>query len=328
MLVVIVISVGLIAGLLAASFLTLRSPVVQSALKPTFRYIAYRYLTAIGRNRAGAGPEQLLRMVVIAKTQRGLRHSPASILHRDGTMILVDTPLGRFWIPETDREGHDGFLLMVAEEINNHYQFEAASYVLDCGANLGTFTRLALNRGARVVVAVEPAPEVVRCLRRTFAQEISQGRVILEEKGLWNKEDRLFLQTSEQSWNNTIVASGDGQPGVWVSLTTIDTIVTELGLPSVDFIKMDIEGAEIRALAGAESTIRRWRPVLSVATEHTEEKVKNAYAVVGVVKEFGPYSETCIKAGITRTRPILGARFPSLVEPEIMLLRPSFHLGM
>jgi hypothetical protein len=38
-------------------------------------------------------------------------------------------------------------------------------------------------------------------------------------------------------------------------LTTIDKLVAELKLPKVDFIKMDIEGAEVKALNGARETI-------------------------------------------------------------------------
>ena len=46
-------------------------------------------------------------------------------------------------------------------------------------------------------------------------------------------------------------------------LTTIDKLVAELNLPRVDFIKMDIEGAEVKALHGAPerrspSIIRGW----------------------------------------------------------------------
>jgi FkbM family methyltransferase len=43
---------------------------------------------------------------------------------------------------------------------------------------------------------------------------------------------------------------------VVVPLTTIDKLVSELNLPRVDFIKMDIEGAEKLALTGGRATIQ------------------------------------------------------------------------
>ena len=38
----------------------------------------------------------------------------------------------------------------------------AGDIVLDCGANIGVYTRVALNRGAKLVVAIEPAPREYR----------------------------------------------------------------------------------------------------------------------------------------------------------------------
>ncbi len=309
------------AGMAAVS-LTMRSRRLRRAWKAPYRGICYRVLTAVGRNYTGLTPVEWSRTVAIARTQRSLADS-CRTLETDGRERLVETPLGRFWIPDTGREVYEGFLLTAAEELHNHYRFDSAAYVVDCGANLGTFTRLALNREAKTVVAVEPAPELVRCLRRTFAREISEGRVILVEKGLWDKEDRLFLRTSEDCWNNTIVANGDGRRGVWVSLTTLDNVVAGLDLPSVDFIKMDIEGAEVRALDGAGMIIRRWKPVISVATEHTDDKLANTAAVVAAANRSERYSDLCVKGSIMRTRSFLGVRFPSSVMPEIILLRPE-----
>ena len=51
--------------------------------------------------------------------------------------------------------------------------------------------------------------------------------------------------------------------GEKLPLTTIDKLVAELNLPRVDFIKMDIEGAEVKALHGGRKTSRNiihaWR---------------------------------------------------------------------
>ena len=53
--------------------------------------------------------------------------------------------------------------------------------------------------------------------------------------------------------------------------TTIDAAVAQSNAPRVDFIKMDIEGSELSALRGAESTIRRWRPKLAISLYHRPE---------------------------------------------------------
>jgi hypothetical protein len=53
-----------------------------------------------------------------------------------------------------------------------------------------------------------------------------------------------------------------------VPLTTIDKLVDELKLARVDFIKMDIEGAEVKALLGARSTLQRFHPRMSLSVYH------------------------------------------------------------
>ena len=63
-------------------------------------------------------------------------------------------------------------------------------------------------------------------------------------------------------------------PGPNVQLTTIDELVSDLKLERVDYIKMDIEGAERAALVGATGTIRRFHPRLTISMEHRYDDPK------------------------------------------------------
>jgi hypothetical protein len=58
---------------------------------------------------------------------------------------------------------------------------------------------------------------------------------------------------------------------VEVPLTTIDKLVTELHLPRVDFVKMDIEGSELRAIQGAAATIARDHPRMAISIYHLKQ---------------------------------------------------------
>lgn len=55
---------------------------------------------------------------------------------------------------------------------------------------------------------------------------------------------------------------------------SIDDTVKMLSLPRVDFIKMDIEGAEIHALRGAENTLRQFHPKVAISLYHSLEDFK------------------------------------------------------
>ena len=201
--------------------------------------------------------------------RRALRKT-FSVAKPDGSFELVRTPAGSYWIPNRDI---DTLAETLVEQQKDVYEgvvgVRAGDIVLDCGANVGAYTRHALNRGAKLVVAIEMAPESLECLRRNLEKELTGGRVIIYPKGVWNKDDELQLSTGVE-WASTAssVVLDRGSRGVKVPLTTIDKLVAELHLPRVDFIKMDIEGAEMQALEGAQDTVRRFHPRMAISVEH------------------------------------------------------------
>ena len=208
------------------------------------------------------------------------------LLKQDGQLQLWDTPRGQFWLAghSPDLESNK-YALVLAEQDQRIYGegehfVHHGDIVLDCGADYGSFTRSALWAGAAVVVAVEPAPYKEECLRRTFATEIQQGRVVVVQKGVWNKEDTLTLYGDSLVQQRTAT-------GPVVPLTTIDKLAADLRLKRVDFIKMDIEGAEKQALEGGRQTIKNFKPRLAIATEHLpDDAVKIPEVIRGIVPDY------------------------------------------
>ena len=79
-----------------------------------------------------------------------------------------------------------------------------------------------------------------------------------------------------------------------ITMTTIDRLVGDLGLEKVDFIKLDIEGAERNALAGASSTMQNHRPRMAIAAYHEPDDV----AVLSrLVRTAQPAYEACVNNG-------------------------------
>jgi FkbM family methyltransferase len=191
---------------------------------------------------------------------------------------LWETPKGRFWIPE----GSDYVLpFNLAEQERKIYGVgdygpHSGDIVLDCGSNVGVTIREELEAGAKKIIGIEPAPENLECLRRNFPAEIASGRVIIVPKGVWDREDALTLRIDpKNSAADTFVLQREGTVDVEkVPLTTIDHLADQLKLPRVDYIKMDIEGAEPRALEGAQDTLKKWKPRISIATYHAPDHPK------------------------------------------------------
>jgi FkbM family methyltransferase len=195
----------------------------------------------------------------------------ARVARQDGQFVQWEVAGERYWMPAGSRMLPG----MLVDQKSGFYEsaghgVRAGDVVLDCGANVGLDTLTALARGASLVIAIEPALDNVECLRRNLAGEIAAGRVVVYPKGVWDKDDVLPLNVQPSNTTSYSVALRypGASPGPSVELTTIDELVRELGLKRVDYIKMDIEGAERAALGGGAQTIRRFHPRLTVSLEH------------------------------------------------------------
>lgn len=184
---------------------------------------------------------------------------------------LWQTPRGKFWMPSGSVKE---VLYDLAEQENGIYEMgqhavQPGDVVLDCGANVGVYARKAFERGAKKVISVEPAPENLKCLRRTFAKEIEEGKLVIYPKGVWDKDDVLPMNVDpKNSAGDSFVIKRDGSFTINLPLTTIDKMVDELKLDRVDFIKFDIEGAERKALRGAKNTLAKFHPRMAVCVYH------------------------------------------------------------
>jgi FkbM family methyltransferase len=160
--------------------------------------------------------------------------------------------------------------------------------VLDCGANVGFFTRWALLQGVKQVICLEPSPGNVECLQRKLEVEAARNQVRIVAKGVWDRGGTLSFAASNQRNPGSHHISVEGKGTTTIPVATIDDLVRELGLTRLDYIKMDIEGAELRAIHGAQQTLRRMRPQLCVVTEHTDDLYHNAVAVIDLMREILP----------------------------------------
>jgi FkbM family methyltransferase len=212
---------------------------------------------------------------------------------------LWNTPNGKWWAPARTTIG--GITVILAEQRvkaygDGVYGVRPGDTVLDCGANIGMFTREALNKGAKQVIAVEPAPENIECLKRNFANDIVQKRVVIYEKGVWDRDECLtiFVDPDNSGGNSFITKNHGAYEGDTIQLTTIDRLVEDLELKDVGFIKIDVEAAEQKVLNGARRTLTQFRPRLAIAVEHTPDRVGNARAVSSIVQSIrGDYRRHC-----------------------------------
>lgn len=135
---------------------------------------------------------------------------------------------------------------------------------VDLGANIGWYTvHVALADPSARVIAVEPIPHSFRWLTRAVEQNALTNVTTLNagvaaEPG----EMELWLDTGISGAASSAPSSGtEGLQRLTCAAITIDDLVTDHGAVA-GFVKIDIEGAELFALQGAERVLSEQRPIV------------------------------------------------------------------
>lgn len=126
----------------------------------------------------------------------------------------------------------------------------------DVGANIGYYT-IYLAPLVRRVVAFEPDPRNLAALQANAA---GAGNVVVRREAVSDRSGTGHLSVGASSAVGRLVAP-DGAATIAVATTTIDAVAKALDARPCA-IKLDIEGHELAALAGARETIRRHQPLI------------------------------------------------------------------
>lgn len=114
----------------------------------------------------------------------------------------------------------------------------------------------------------EPSKDNFMKLKEWIDNKVIQN-VTAVQSGLGIENTDLYMNTIEGEINpsNTIVEQGNEM----VRITAIDRYVEEYALQVVNLIKLDVEGFELAALQGADTTIQHFAPKIQVCLYHKKE---------------------------------------------------------
>jgi FkbM family methyltransferase len=171
------------------------------------------------------------------------------------------------WLNLADRFVSRGCLLDFYEPAETHFVrslLRRNDIFLDIGANIGWFTLIASTiidvHGH--IYAFEPRGETRLYLEKTVAMNGLSGTVTVYPFALSDSRGEGLLSWSIETDNpGGSFLSPEGRVGMEqqrVELLQLD----ELGLGRINFIKLDVEGAEMRVLRGAQRTVSEHRPIL------------------------------------------------------------------
>ena len=153
--------------------------------------------------------------------------------------------------------------------------------VIDGGACTGDMTSVFSNAVGPEgnVYAFDPVAEHLEVLAFN-AKQFPFSNVIIMPYGLSDKHvdrDPIILNS---------YVPGFGSDSLNIPLRSLDELVAENSIVKINFIKLDVEGAELETLIGAKQSIKRFRPALAISLYH---KPNDFFEIIEFVSKEFPF---------------------------------------
>ena len=209
---------------------------------------------------------------------------------------------------------------------------KAGDTVFDVGANFGWYTIIAskLVGGTGKVYAFEMVPNIVKEFWRNIELNRLESNVTIENIALGEKTGTIeYFYSEDQEMGNfqsEILLKGSRtiKKGV-ASMLSLDDYVAQHAIPKVDFIKCDIDGAEVLFLRGARKTIETKRPAIIMEVNERAQKAQG-HSCREIFEELNKsgYSFFSLRFNL---RPIESSEFGRNFKDNILCL-PMDKLGI
>ena len=203
-------------------------------------------------------------------------HGPSSVryddgwVHRFGDTYLVE-PSPRRRVPELSEA-------WLAEYCGHLYVPRAGDTVIDVGAGLGWET---LHFARKVgpsgrVLSIEAHPTLATMLRRTVALN-GLKQVTALNYALADRAQTLFIEDDLGRHIGNAISRSDIGGKLEVQARSLDELCGEFGIQTIDFLKMNIEGAEQIAVKGMSNAIERTRVVAISCHDFKADRTGNEF---------------------------------------------------
>jgi FkbM family methyltransferase len=208
---------------------------------------------------------------------------------------LKSRELLRFKMPKYDLEfyckaNYGDFETVTFHEddiIENHFTPKNGDIVIDIGAHVGLYTALASRRVGPngKVVAIEADPENFGVLNRNIHLNSLKNVIALNYAAYSEqKKMRLYLPTqgelSYPKYNTLMSGRAHGiEKFVEVSANTLDFLLQSTGIKyeEVNWIKIDVEGAEYKVLRGSKDILSKAKDISLLIEIHNLSENRNLY---------------------------------------------------
>lgn len=211
-----------------------------------------RYLTGHGHNEAAA---LYASAAITAQLRRPVRvrWDGEDWVHTwNGGALVTFRPS-----PEAPTEGVIDLPLFFHD-----YTPQQGDVIIDVGAGIGTELKVLSDLVGPTgrVISIEADPTAFRRLRK-LNDHFGLTNTTLLQVAVGSEPGTAYLTQDDLDAVGNYLVDGRSEGAVPVTVTTLDNLVDEYGLDRIDYVKMNIEGAERDALKGFSahgSEVRHW----------------------------------------------------------------------
>jgi FkbM family methyltransferase len=203
-------------------------------------------------------------------------------------LVMFDSPMHdfKFYSRITRKVNnfliHDVYASMVAHEEDIVQQFspQIGDTVIDVGAAFGFYSIVASKMVGQLgkVVAIEPQPDSFEMLNKNIKLNKLTNISTLNHAVSF-KKTTLKLYSSYSTVQER--AGQNPQQYIEVSADTLDNLLGQLAIDEANWIKVDVEGAELEVLKGAAGILSKSRDLALFVEVHSDDLVRPLLELCG-----------------------------------------------
>jgi len=189
--------------------------------------------------------------------------------------FLASIIVGKEKIKVKIRKNHDDFCLLsplYEREILHLFKPSSNDVVVDVGAHVGKYTLYASKLAKRgKIIAVEPNKESFKTLIENLKLNNCKN-VKAYNVAAFDKKCKLMLWVTKDEGRSSVIEERSNNFEI-VTAFPLSHILEDNKIKKVDWMKIDVEGAEIKVLKGAEKFLRKTKNLIVEVQDENEERV-------------------------------------------------------
>lgn len=200
------------------------------------------------------------------------------------TLEFIDIYASNFRYIKKNFANNSAYVFEGPYEKNNAV-LKMGDYVIDAGAHIGLFSLLASKKiGSRgKVFSFEPVAGTRELLQKNIAVN-KVDNIVIAPYALGKNDREIEFNVSDNTGESSARHLKNSTKEK-IKQITLDKFLLNNSVKKVDFIKADIEGMERDLLEGAEKTIKKFKPIISICIYHNPD---DHVIIENIIKKFVP----------------------------------------